>query len=85
MGNPFKEIAGVCSVMEPLRTISNSCVKRNSGDDTTGVALWDNSSMPALSFHLVLYFTKQIEHRTSSINKKALFEMNQKVLFFAMC
>ena len=48
--NPIKEIAGVCSVMEPLRTISNSCVKHNSGDDTAGVALWDNSSMPALTF-----------------------------------
>ena len=48
---PIKGIAGVCSVLEPLRTISNSWVKHNSGDDTAGVALWDNSSMPALEFN----------------------------------
>jgi len=31
-------------------SIPNSTVKRSCGDDTLGVASWDNSSMPRLFF-----------------------------------
>jgi hypothetical protein len=41
---------GVSSVVEPHRPIPNSEVKRNSGEDTLGVAPRDNSSMPSFSF-----------------------------------
>ena len=38
--------------MDPLRSIPNSVVKHDSGNDTFGVAHWNNSSMPELIFQL---------------------------------
>ncbi len=37
---------GVHGAVEPHRSISNSVVKRSSGDDSWGVAPCENSSMP---------------------------------------
>ena len=39
--------------MEPHRSISNSVVKRSSGDDSWGVAPCKNSSMPGKTFALM--------------------------------
>ena len=46
---------GVYSVLEPLRSISNSVVKRYSGDNTIGDALWEGSTMPRLIYVFIIY------------------------------
>ena len=43
---------GVHGVVEPLQSIPNSAVKRNSGDDIWGAAPRENSSMPGQNFLL---------------------------------
>ena len=40
-------------------SIPNSTVKRSCGDDTLGVASWDNSSMPRLLFNKTMPFSLQ--------------------------
>ena len=37
------------SVMDPHRPFSNSIVKGYSGEDTKGVALWENNTMSKFS------------------------------------
>ena len=48
---------GVHGAVEPLRSISNSVVKRSSGDNSWGVAPCENSSMPGKNL-----FQLQSEH-----------------------
>ena len=38
------------SVMDPHRSFSNSIVKGYSGEDTKGVALWENNTMSKSDF-----------------------------------
>ena len=50
-GSPWEEAyPGVHSAVVPLRSISNSVVKRSSGDDSEGVAPCESSSMPGKTF-----------------------------------
>ena len=44
------------SVMEPLWPISNSVVKRYSGENTKREAFWKNNSMPRLCIYNFFYF-----------------------------
>lgn len=42
------DFPGANGVVAPPRPIPNSVVKHYSGEDTTGVAPWENSSVPGL-------------------------------------
>ena len=44
--------------MEPLRSISNSVVKRYSGDNTWGGVPWEGSTMPKPHLFLHLIFAR---------------------------
>ena len=51
--------------MDPHRPISNSIVKGYSGEDTKGVALWENNTMSKFSLFFIYFSNDFIRNRPS--------------------